>query len=338
MQVKSLCDQIIEVKKHNKQDGYGRRNAKFNVPILIIGNKLDYLLDQKIQSRCVESSDVQRYLSTFKSCIYYETSCKNCMGLDRAFEKYFNYVNLPIEMIPSKHHKVSVNLDLTKPLFSRMKQHFSSKAHVSSPIAKANNGNTPSHVSEIESNNEVPSRLSRKKRNSSKKYNSGNNNQATSTATASTTDPEITNNAVNSNGSLNESNGHTFERSNSFKDVARRSFRRMTFRRQTSEAYGAAWLNARRPSIRAELNLLQAKTTHNFQMPRFNTNVNQDNINNRRNNTIIQNFYKLFCCHSAYKSPNSNEKDYEKNRKFQRLDSKNENKNEDDYKKCFLDS
>jgi small GTP-binding protein len=45
---------------------------------------------------------------------------------------------------------------------------------------------------------------------------------------------------------------------------SKRSFRKMTFRRQLSEACGAVWLNARRPSIRAELKLLQLKNAGNF--------------------------------------------------------------------------
>jgi hypothetical protein len=50
----------------------------------------------------------------------------------------------------------------------------------------------------------------------------------------------------------------------SFKIAAKKSFRKMTFRPKLVEACGTVWLNARRPSIRSELKMLNTKTDTNF--------------------------------------------------------------------------
>jgi small GTP-binding protein len=74
-QMKKICEQIIEIKKL-------KQNSKVNSPILVVGNKLDLLYDNRIKSRCFNSVDFEKFLSTFKSTFYHETSCKNSIGTE----------------------------------------------------------------------------------------------------------------------------------------------------------------------------------------------------------------------------------------------------------------
>lgn len=91
-QMKKVCEQIIEIKKL-------KQHAKVNVPILVIGNKLDLLCDNKIKSRCFNTTDFEKFISNFKNAFYHETSCKSVIGVERAFEKLFFQAYLPIEMV-----------------------------------------------------------------------------------------------------------------------------------------------------------------------------------------------------------------------------------------------
>lgn len=252
-QIKQLCELIVELKK-TKQD-----QRCSNVPILILGNKIDYLLENKLTSRCIDLTDTQQFVSSFKSCMYSEISCKNTMGLDSAFEKLFNTANLPVEMIPSKHRRVSLNLDLTKPQFSKVLT-----SQNSDPIIVNNPGFSTKHGQKIQ--NEPTS------------YITGNGNSSTSS-------------------------GHPLgDREGSFKQTAKKSFRKMTFRKQLTEACGTVWLNARRPSIRAELKLLQVKSNGKFNMKK--TGLGHDasfkkyksNMNPKRIDILVKNFKNLFCC------------------------------------------
>lgn len=253
-QVKQLCELILELKR-TKQD-----QRCSNVPILILGNKIDYLLENKLSSRCIDLLETQQFVSTFKSCMYSEISCKNFMGLDSTFEKWFNIANLPVEMIPSKHRRVSLNLDLTKPQFSRLLANQNSD-----PIIINNSGLT------------------------------GKNGQKV---------PYEATSYVTGNGISSTSSGYPMgERDGSFKQSAKKSFRKMTFRKQLTEACGTVWLNARRPSIRAELKLLQIKSNGKFTMKK--TGLGHDssfkkyksNINPKRMDFLIKSFKNLFCCH-----------------------------------------
>ncbi|CAF0979821.1 unnamed protein product [Brachionus calyciflorus] len=214
LQVKQLTELIVELKK-SKQD---QRNS--TVPILILANKLDYLLESRITQRCVDSSDTQQFVSSFKSCLYSEISCKTSFGLDNGFEKLFNLANLPIEMIPSKHRRVSLNLDLTKPQFSRQL----CTQQSSDPFVINN------QTHDIKKNHKIT--------NDSNSFVTGNGNSS--------------------------SNSIQVDREGSFKSTAKKSFRKMTFRKHLTEACGTVWLNARRPSIRAELKLLQVKSNGKF--------------------------------------------------------------------------
>ena len=209
VQVRQLCDMVRELKK-TKIDS---KNSN-SVPILILGNKLDILLESKMnKNRSPDSVEMQQITSSNKSCVFYEVSCKSLIGLDVAFEDFFHQANLPVEMIPSKHRRVSLNLDLTKPQFVG----HSSQQTVSSTKQKINEANS---------------------------------------CLASTAGGACS--GVSFGG---KESAADVERQGSGKSSAKRSFRKMTFRKHLTEAYGAVWLNARRPSIRAELKLLQLKNS-----------------------------------------------------------------------------
>jgi hypothetical protein len=113
---------------------------------------------------------------------------------------------------------------------------------------------------------------------------------------------------------INKQSSVRIDRSDSLKETARKNFKRMTFRRQLSEACGTVWLNARRPSINAELKLLQVKSNNNASNTiKYNRNQNKNNnnngISNKNNNTsnseqktriqlLTKNFSGLFKCNS----------------------------------------
>jgi small GTP-binding protein len=202
VQVKQLCELIRELKK-TKQDG---KNS-MNVPVLVLANKLDNMLENRQLTRGFDTTELQQQIVvTNKSCVFYEVSCKSLIGLDSAFEIFFNQANLPVEMTPARHRRVSLNLDLTKPQFVK---------------------------------------------------HSANEPQATAVGARGTINRQVSGTGSGASGGDNLLG---VERRGSQK----KSFRKMTFRKQLNEACGAVWLNARRPSIRAELKLLQLKNTGNF--------------------------------------------------------------------------
>ena len=267
VQIKQLCEQIRELKK-NKHES---RNNNSNVPILIVCNKLDLLLDNKINNRCVNLTDAQQFASSLKSCIYSEVSCKNRIGMDSAFEKLFIQANLPIEMLPSKHRRVSLNLDLTKPQFT--KQSF--QPQMSNP-SEGNGSSSPNGVM-----------------NEKLKY----LNKDENLTLAGKKESNFTKNSL------------CVESEGSFKVSAKKSFRKMTFRRPLTEACGAVWLNARRPSIRAELKLLQLKTNGNLIYHQTVDHLNNSGLRNQnysRVQFLIQSFRKLFCCYANFNPQRQN--------------------------------
>ncbi len=89
----------------------------------------------------------------------------------------------------------------------------------------------------------------------------------------------------------NEQTGHR----NSFKSYARKSFKKMTFRRHNlNEPCGTVWLNARRPSIRAELNLLKMKTNLKHQLPMKRKSHDDEKGLSSRKSNLFNSFLKLF--------------------------------------------
>lgn len=108
-QVKHLCQEIRDIKK-SKQD-----YRKTSYPILILGNKLDCIAEQSAKTRCIDSSFIEQFASTVKSCTYSEASCKTSKGLEEAFQKIFTLATIPSEMLPNKHRRVYLNFDISKP-------------------------------------------------------------------------------------------------------------------------------------------------------------------------------------------------------------------------------
>lgn len=180
--MKQIAKQIIETKQQTKS-----KSSKY-IPILILGNKLDYMTNNKITKKCVETSEVEKFLSSIKSSLYFEISCKETVGLENAFERFLHQWGLPIEMCPRKHIELDSSLDLMKQPFGRDDTKRSSK--------------TMEPTQDDECN---------------------------------------------------------FKRSGSFKQAARKSFRRIGLRKY-SEPCGAIMVNVRRPSIKTEMRMLELKT------------------------------------------------------------------------------
>ena len=131
------------------------------------------------------------------------------------------------------------------------------------------------------------------KNNLQNRRNESNNNGTTTTTTSTPT------------SGTNEG-GPKFPERGSFKLTAKKSFRKMTFRPKLTEACGTVWLNARRPSIRSELKMLNAKTaktsSNNF-FYHHHQSVDQKilmNSNYQRNGSVgqifVQKFRKFFAC------------------------------------------
>ena len=184
------------------------------------------------------------------------------------FIKVFLKINLMsfvcLIKVPSKHRRVSFNLDLTKPLFRR--GDYSSN--------EENFGDTRS--------------------NSCNSTNFKRNSTRTQSIKIKKQDSGILFENRSSTSNINEQIEQTGHRS-SFKSYARKSFKKMTFRRHNlNEPCGTVWLNARRPSIRAELNLLKIKTNLKSHLPMKRKSTDDEKkLSNRRSN-IFTNFFKLF--------------------------------------------
>jgi GTPase SAR1 family protein len=93
-QIKQLQDLILELKKTKQKD------SKKKIPILILANKKDLMLQKRTAVRSNDSSENHHMNpSAFKSSLYFEISCKQSLGIENAFEKLFLQANLPIEMV-----------------------------------------------------------------------------------------------------------------------------------------------------------------------------------------------------------------------------------------------
>lgn len=108
-QVKSLLQLIVELKKPSSKPENGRHSTS----VLVVGNKLDLLMENKIASRCVELGDIQQMVASTagpKTAVYTEISALNAMGIETAFERLFSLASLPLEMLPQRHRTVDLNL------------------------------------------------------------------------------------------------------------------------------------------------------------------------------------------------------------------------------------
>ena len=93
-QIKQLQDLILELKK-TKQ-----KNSKNKVPIMILANKKDRLLERRNLNRDYFTTEMNNVsVSAFKPSLYFEISCKQSIGIENAFEKLFTLATLPFEMV-----------------------------------------------------------------------------------------------------------------------------------------------------------------------------------------------------------------------------------------------
>ncbi len=111
-QVKQLCKEIKELKK-------SKGNEKHS-SVLLLGNKLDLVTENRIkktilQHRCVDPIDAQNFAAGFKACSYSEISCKTLWGITSAFQSFFESSVLPVEVLPSKHRRLSFEASFDRP-------------------------------------------------------------------------------------------------------------------------------------------------------------------------------------------------------------------------------
>ena len=113
-EVKRLQEQIIQVKGERPGGGGGtdgaagatagvlRGRKKVTVPIVVVGNKSD--LDVERQ---VDSSDLRGVVDAVPGNACVESSAKKNQNIEEIFLKLFLLANLPTEMSPSLHRKVT---------------------------------------------------------------------------------------------------------------------------------------------------------------------------------------------------------------------------------------
>ncbi|XP_013140089.1 PREDICTED: GTP-binding protein Rhes [Papilio polytes] len=96
-----LREQILDTKASATSGGRGRKQAP-RVPMAIAGNKCDRDL------KTVQPEEATAYCATQDSaCVFVETSAKKNYHVDDLFYELFVVANLPLEMAPNHHKRVS---------------------------------------------------------------------------------------------------------------------------------------------------------------------------------------------------------------------------------------
>ncbi|XP_045766406.1 GTP-binding protein Rhes [Maniola jurtina] len=96
-----LREQILETKASASSSSRGRKQAP-RVPMAIAGNKCDRDL------KTVQPEEASAYCATQDSaCVFVETSAKRNFHVDDLFYELFVVANLPLEMAPNHHKRVS---------------------------------------------------------------------------------------------------------------------------------------------------------------------------------------------------------------------------------------
>ncbi|XP_050669982.1 GTP-binding protein Rhes [Leptidea sinapis] len=96
-----LREQILETKATASTNIRGRRQVP-RVPMAIAGNKCDKEL------KSVQPEEATAYCATQDStCVFVETSAKRNYHVDDLFYELFVVANLPLEMAPNHHKRVS---------------------------------------------------------------------------------------------------------------------------------------------------------------------------------------------------------------------------------------
>lgn len=125
-QVKQQLQLIVDLKKPTASKQENRRGSggtggsgngcTSSVPILVVGNKLDLLMENKVSSRCAELGDIQQMVASVagpRTAVYSEISARNSMGIETAFERLFALAALPLEMLPNRHRTVEMSTPVT---------------------------------------------------------------------------------------------------------------------------------------------------------------------------------------------------------------------------------
>ncbi|KAJ8713323.1 hypothetical protein PYW07_013693 [Mythimna separata] len=97
-----LREQILETKASASSSGSRGRRQVPRVPMAIAGNKCDRDL------KTVQPEEAVAYCNTQdSSCVFVETSAKKNFHVDDLFYELFVVANLPLEMAPNHHKRVS---------------------------------------------------------------------------------------------------------------------------------------------------------------------------------------------------------------------------------------
>nr|CAI5826072.1 unnamed protein product [Callosobruchus analis] len=123
-----LREQILETKVNaaSNTTGLTRRKNSPQVPMVLVGNKSDK------EMRTVTMDEVQAYVDTQdSSCVFVDTSAKKNYKVDEAFYQLFVIANLPQEMAPNHHKRISASFGAPCPLPPSVPSHHAKKYHLS---------------------------------------------------------------------------------------------------------------------------------------------------------------------------------------------------------------
>ncbi|XP_019867870.1 GTP-binding protein Rhes [Aethina tumida] len=126
-----LREQIIETKVNagassNSGGGLTRKKTLPRVPMILAGNKCDK------EMKTVTPEEAQTYCDTQdSSCAFVETSAKKNLKVDEVFYQLFLVANLPQEMAPNHHKRISANFGAPCPLPPSAPSHHAKKYHLS---------------------------------------------------------------------------------------------------------------------------------------------------------------------------------------------------------------
>ncbi|XP_060535201.1 GTP-binding protein Rhes [Cylas formicarius] len=125
-----LREQIIETKVNagtsSNASGLTRKKIQPRIPMIFAGNKNDK------EMKTVSVDEAQAYCDTQDSCCaFVETSAKKNHQVDEVFYRLFSVANLPQEMAPNHHKRVSASFGAPCPLPPSTPSHYSKKYHLS---------------------------------------------------------------------------------------------------------------------------------------------------------------------------------------------------------------
>nr|XP_022902109.1 GTP-binding protein Rhes isoform X1 [Onthophagus taurus] len=120
-----LREQILETKQSAgaaSNSGLTRKKVVPRVPMVLAGNKCDK------EMKTVTVEEVQAYCETQdSSCVFVEASSKKNLKIDEVFYQLFIVANLPLEMAPNHHKRVSASFGSPCPLPPPQPSHHSKR-------------------------------------------------------------------------------------------------------------------------------------------------------------------------------------------------------------------